>query len=89
MTISQNLLAKIQSAQMLLQYYHKMKLKRPVYWMVYWIEKNEFKEDGRQISKVGWVWRQIVAQKLISKSRNYSLVGCLKCVQFHDWFQLH
>ena len=31
----------------------------------------------------------LVAKKYISTCRNCSSVGCLKCVQFHNWFRLH
>ena len=31
----------------------------------------------------------VVAKKYISTCRNCSSVGCLKCVQFHNWFWLH
>ena len=31
----------------------------------------------------------VVAKKYISTCRYCSSVGCLKCVQFHNWFQLH
>ena len=31
----------------------------------------------------------LVAKKYISTCHNCSSVGCLKCVQFHNWFRLH
>ena len=31
----------------------------------------------------------LVAKKDISTCRNCSSEGCLKCVQFHNWFRLH
>ena len=42
---------------------------------------KEFKVDRLQII--------FVAKKYISTCRNCSSVGCLKCVQFHNWFRLH
>ena len=33
--------------------------------------------------------QMIVVAKNISTCRNCSSVGCLKCVQFHNWFRLH
>ena len=42
---------------------------------------NVFKVDRPKII--------LVAKKYISTSRNCSSVGCLKCVQFHNWFRLH
>ena len=41
----------------------------------------EFKVDRLQII--------LVAKKYIPTCRNCSSVGCLKCVQFHNWFRLH
>ena len=41
----------------------------------------QFKVDRLQII--------VVAKKYISTCRNCSSVGCLKCVQFHNWFRLH
>ena len=41
----------------------------------------KFKVDRLQII--------LVAKKYISTCRNCSSVGCLKCVQFHNWFRLH
>ena len=41
----------------------------------------KFKVDRLQI--------MLVAKKYISTCRNCSSVGCLKCVQFHNWFRLH
>ena len=41
----------------------------------------KFKVDRLQIT--------LVAKKYISTCRNCSSVGCLKCVQFHNWFRLH
>ena len=43
--------------------------------------RNLFKVDRLQII--------LVAKKYISTRRNCSSVGCLKCVQFHNWFRLH
>ena len=45
------------------------------------IRKVQFKVDRLQII--------LVAKKYISTCRNCSSVGCLKCVQFHNWFRLH
>ena len=42
---------------------------------------EQFKVDRLQII--------VVAKKYISTCRNCSSVGCLKCVQFHNWFRLH
>ena len=44
------------------------------------LQKNQFKVDRLQII--------LVAKKYTSTCRNCSLVGCLKCVQFHNWFRL-
>ena len=41
----------------------------------------QFKVDRLQII--------LVAKKYIYTCRNCSSVGCLKCVQFHNWFRLH
>ena len=42
---------------------------------------SQFKVDRLQII--------VVAKTYISTCRNCSSVGCLKCVQFHNWFRLH
>ena len=43
--------------------------------------QSQFKVDRLQII--------LVAKIYISTSRNCSSVGCLKCVQVHNWFRLH
>ena len=51
------------------------------FWVYQFLKTNQFKVDRLQII--------VVAKKYISTCRNCSLAGCLKCVQFHNWFRLH
>ena len=52
-------------------------------------EKGE-KKNYRYIKfKVASLQIIVVAKKYISTCRNCSSVGCLKCMQFHNWFGLH
>ena len=60
-------------------------------------EKSRFPVEQKvfDAKKKGWIQSIdrlqiiLVAKKYISTCRNCSSVGCLKCVQFHNWFRLH
>ena len=52
---------------------------RAIFTKLLHIRIFKFKVDRLQII--------LVAKKYISTCRNCSSVGCLKCVQFHNWFQ--
>ena len=52
-------------------------------------EKGEKKNYGYIKFKVARLQIMLVAKQYISTCRNCSSVGCLKCMQFHNWFWLH
>ena len=52
-------------------------------------EKGEEKNYRYIKFKAARLQIMLVAKQYISTCRNCSSVGCLKCMQFHNWFWLH
>ena len=64
-----------------------MSLFRHSVWFSFSVK--QFPSAEFDIFKVDTIQIFLVAKKDISTCRNCSSVGCLKCVQFHNWFRLH